>query len=122
MSTPSHASAASGRPAVGQETPEADLTGHTDLDDLAGRAGIGARHVIPYGRDVAKIALNVLADDGPAAAPGEEAHYIVVTGITPTPAGEGKTTTAIGLAQGLALRRRRPVLTLRQSADRKSVV
>ena len=116
MSTPSHASAASGRPAVGQETPEADLTGHTDLDDLAGRAGIGARHVIPYGRDVAKIALNVLADDGPAAAPGEEAHYIVVTGITPTPAGEGKTTTAIGLAQGLALRRRRPVLTLRQSA------
>ena len=116
MSTPAHASAASGRPAVGQETPEADLTGHTDLDDLAGRAGIGARHVIPYGRDVAKIALNVLADDGPAAAPGEEAHYIVVTGITPTPAGEGKTTTAIGLAQGLALRRRRPVLTLRQSA------
>lgn len=75
-----------------------------DLDALAASAGIAAEHVVPYGRDVAKIDLRALvpcgeeadAQDGPG-----KARYIIVTAITPTPFGEGKTTTAIGLAQGL---------------------
>lgn len=86
-----------------------------DLRDLAARAGIGAEHVIPYGRDVAKIDLGVLRS-GEATAPRGAGHYVVVTGMTPTPLGEGKTTVAIGVAQALARRGERPVLTLRQSA------
>ena len=86
-----------------------------DLRDLAARAGIGAEHVIPYGRDVAKIDLGVLRS-GEATAPRGAGHYVVVTGMTPTPFGEGKTTVAIGVAQALARRGERPVLTLRQSA------
>ena len=90
-----------------------------DLDSLAALAGIAAEHVVPYGRDVAKIDLRALipcgegadAQDGPG-----KARYIVVTAITPTPFGEGKTTTAIGLAQGLTRLGEQTVLTLRQSA------
>ena len=90
-----------------------------DLGALAASAGIAAEHVVPYGHDVAKIDLRALipcgegvgAQDGPG-----KARYIVVTAITPTPFGEGKTTTAIGLAQGLARLGEQAVLTLRQSA------
>ena len=64
-----------------------------DLDALAASAGIAAEHVIPYGRDVAKIDLRAL-DPGDQANDGASgAHYVVVTAITPTPFGEGKTTT-----------------------------
>ena len=84
-----------------------------DLPDLAARAGIAAEHVIPYGRDVAKIDVNAMEDIGGR---GQACHYVVVTGMTPTPFGEGKTTTAIGLAQALARRGERSTLTLRQSA------
>lgn len=87
------------------------------LTDLAARAGISAEHVIPYGRDVAKIDLSVLGQAGQGEpAPADRAHYVVVTAITPTSFGEGKSTVAIGLAQGLAYRGRRSILTLRQSA------
>lgn len=104
----------------------------SDLTDLAGRAGIGAEHVIPYGRDIAKIDLAALgqeraadssggpgaqsAGSTPAASQAPGADYVVVTAMTPTPFGEGKTTTAIGLAQGLARIDQRAVLTLRQGA------
>ncbi|TFH53546.1 formate--tetrahydrofolate ligase [Actinomyces viscosus] len=87
-----------------------------DLDALAASAGIAAEHVIPYGRDVAKIDLRVL-DPGEQEADGTQgARYVVVTAITPTPFGEGKTTTAIGLAQGLVRLGEQAILTLRQSA------
>ena len=92
-----------------------------DLDALAASAGIAAEHVIPYGRDVAKIDLGALDPggqraDGAGDGDSDGACYVVVTAITPTPLGEGKTTTAIGLAQGLARLGERAVLTLRQSA------
>lgn len=88
-----------------------------NLVDLAARAGISAEHVIPYGRDVAKIDLSVLDQAGHSEpVPADRAHYVVVTAITPTSFGEGKSTVAIGLAQGLAYRGRRSILTLRQSA------
>lgn len=61
----------------------------------------------PHGRHVAKIAPT-------AEAPRPGARYVVVTAITPTPLGEGKTTTTIGLTQGLARLGERPVAVLRQ--------
>ena len=87
-----------------------------DLDALAASVGIAAEHVIPYGRDVAKIDLHALDPDDQPNDGASGAHYVVVTAITPTPFGEGKTTTAIGLAQGLTRLGERAVLTLRQSA------
>ena len=88
-----------------------------DLHALAASAGIAAEHVIPYGRDVAKIDLRELESSQHVSCGGASSpHYVVVTAITPTPFGEGKTTTAIGLAQGLARLGEQAVLTLRQSA------
>lgn len=86
-----------------------------DLRDLAAGAGIGAEYVIPYGRDVAKIDPDALRSGEPAAS-SEAGRYVVVTGMTPTPFGEGKTTVAIGLTQALVRRGERSTLTLRQSA------
>lgn len=112
--TPSHVSA---EPPASEEAPSRppspEQDEHVDLAALAARAGIAAEHVIPYGRDVAKIDLTAL--DGPPPT-GEPAHYVVITAMTPTSFGEGKSTVAIGLAQGLAVRGERPLLTLRQSA------
>lgn len=77
------------------------------IDDVATAAGIDTSTLLPYGRHVAKLPLDAGADNPRGA-------VVLITALTPTPLGEGKTTTAIGLAQGLARLGRRPVLTLRQ--------
>ncbi len=76
---------------------------------VADRLGLDQEHLIPFGRYKAKISLDAIKDTRPA-------KLIVVTGITPTPAGEGKTTTAIGLTQGLGKLGYRPVVNLREPA------
>jgi formate--tetrahydrofolate ligase len=80
------------------------------LDEVAAELAVTPAHLEPYGRDVAKIDLAVL--DEPAER--HTAKYVVVTAITPTPLGEGKTTTAIGLVQALARLGKRGVVALRQ--------
>lgn len=65
------------------------------FSDCINKLGVDEKDVIPFGRNKAKISLDVL--DKPAA-PGK---LILVSAITPTPSGEGKTTVSIGLAQGL---------------------
>lgn len=103
---PSHASSEAPAPGAPPASPaRREQDEHIDLEALAARAGIAAEHVIPYGRDVAKIDLASL--DGPVPT-GEPAHYVVITAMTPTFFGEGKSTVAIGLAQGLAVRGERP--------------
>ena len=82
------------------------------IDLVADRLGLEQKHVIPYGRFKAKISLEAIKDG----AAGGQAKLVVITGITPTPAGEGKTTTAIGLTQGLGKLGRRPVVNLREPA------
>ncbi|CAN5688688.1 formate--tetrahydrofolate ligase [soil metagenome] len=67
------------------------------IADIAAELGLLPEEVESYGHDKAKIRLSVL--DRLADAP--DGREIVVTAITPTPLGEGKTTTTIGLAQGL---------------------
>ena len=66
------------------------------ITKIADGLGLDPDHLIPYGRYKAKISLDALKDSA-----DYKGKLVVVTGITPTPAGEGKTTTAIGLAQGL---------------------
>src|ERR1700740_2614634 len=67
------------------------------LEDIAGEMGIGANLLEPRGDEVMKIKLEAIAElaDRPAA------KYVVVSAITPTPLGEGKTTTTVGLGQAL---------------------
>ena len=67
------------------------------ISEIAASAGIDAKYVEQYGSYKAKIDLSLLNDrkDAP------DGKLILVTAITPTPAGEGKTTTTIGLADSL---------------------
>jgi len=67
------------------------------LTDIAGKMGIAPAFLEPYGDSVAKIKLSVIdaLKDRP------RAKYVVVSAITPTPLGEGKTTTTVGLGQAM---------------------
>jgi formate--tetrahydrofolate ligase len=80
------------------------------LDQVAATMGIGRHLLEPYGDAVAKIklaAVEALADRPPA-------KYVVVTAITPTPLGEGKTTTTVGLGQAFSHIGKRGVIAIRQ--------
>jgi formate--tetrahydrofolate ligase len=66
----------------------------------------------PYGEFLAKIKLEAIA----ALADRPRAKYVVVTAVTPTPLGEGKTTTTLGLAQGMAHIGQRATAAIRQSS------
>jgi len=78
---------------------------------IAERLGLGEEEIEPYGHYKAKVPLEVIRRRQEA---GKEGKLVLVTGITPTPAGEGKSTVAVGLADALALRERNPVLCLRE--------
>jgi formate--tetrahydrofolate ligase len=80
------------------------------MPEVAARMGIGPHLLEPYGYDVAKIRLEAIDElkDRP------KAKYVVVSAITPTPLGEGKTTTTIGLGQALAHIGRKATVAIRQ--------
>ena len=84
------------------------------INKIAVDLGIRTEHLVPYGHYKAKISLDALAEGRRRPQTGDGAKLIVVTGITPTPAGEGKTTTAIGLTQGMGKLGLRPVVNLRE--------
>ena len=80
------------------------------LEDVAAEMGIGSHLLEPYGEEVMKVKLAAIEElaDQPAA------KYVVVSAITPTPLGEGKTTTTVGLAQGLHQIGKRATIAIRQ--------
>ncbi len=80
------------------------------INAVAERLGIDQQHLIPYGNTKAKVSLDAIRENGP------RGKLVVVTGITPTPAGEGKTTTSIGLTDGLGRLGHKPVVNLREPA------
>jgi formate--tetrahydrofolate ligase len=80
--------------------------------EVAADAGLLTDEIEPYGRYKAKVDLSVL--DRLAERP--DARLINVTAVTPTPAGEGKTTTSVSLTQGLGVLGRKPVLCLREAS------
>ena len=77
--------------------------------EIANKAGIDEKYVEQYGKYKAKIDLSVMNDTQKP-----DGKLVLVTAITPTPAGEGKTTTTIGLADGLARIGKRVVTALRE--------
>src|SRR2546430_2117213 len=80
------------------------------MPDIAARMGIGTHLLEPYGNDVAKIKLEAIDElkDRP------KAKYVVVSAITPTPLGEGKTTTTVGLGDALGHIGKRAIVAIRQ--------
>ena len=76
---------------------------------VAEELGLGPADFLPYGRGKAKIELNVLDRE-----PRGKGRLVLVSAINPTPAGEGKTTTSIGLAMGLRRLGKNAVLALRE--------
>ncbi len=77
--------------------------------DIADKAGIDRKYVEQYGNYKAKIDLSLLKENTDS-----DGKLILVTAITPTPAGEGKTTTTIGLADGLSRLGKKTVVALRE--------
>ncbi|MDQ2896150.1 MAG: formate--tetrahydrofolate ligase, partial [Actinomycetota bacterium] len=82
------------------------------IASIASAAGLEPDEIEPYGRHKAKIALSVL--DRLADRP--DGKLVCVTGMTPTKAGEGKTTTLVGLTQGLGVIGKKPVACLREAS------
>ena len=80
-----------------------------DIEAIAARAGIEKEYLECYGRNKAKVSLTLL--DKPE---GKDGKLVLVTAITPTPAGEGKTTTTIGLADALSRLGMRTMAALRE--------
>ncbi|MDH5290617.1 MAG: formate--tetrahydrofolate ligase, partial [Acidimicrobiia bacterium] len=80
------------------------------LPGVADAAGIPPEHLEPYGRGAAKISLDAIE----AMAGRPRARYVVVSAITPTPLGEGKTTTTVGLGQGFGHIGKRATIAIRQ--------
>ncbi len=82
------------------------------IEDIANEMGLGSHLLEPYGRDVMKISLDAVQElsDRP------RAKYVVVTAITPTPLGEGKTTTTVGLGQAMKHIGKRAIVSIRQAS------
>jgi formate--tetrahydrofolate ligase len=78
------------------------------ISEIAHSLGLTAQDIIPYGNTKAKVRLDVLKRNP------ERGKLILVSAITPTPAGEGKTTTTIGLGQALAQLGKSVCLALRE--------
>src|ERR1700676_2937290 len=97
------------------------VTFPTDLDiarkarllpmrEIASRMGIGQHLLEPYGHDVAKIKLDAITE----LSGQPKAKYVVVSAVTPTPLGEGKTTTTVGLGDALGRIGKRATVAIRQ--------
>ncbi|TVR53447.1 MAG: formate--tetrahydrofolate ligase [Gemmatimonadales bacterium] len=79
------------------------------ITEIAEPLGLGPEDLEPHGRWKAKIPLEVLSERA-----GGKGRLVLVTGINPTPAGEGKSTVSVGLADGLRRRDHRVLLCIRQ--------
>lgn len=81
-----------------------------NIREIAAAAGIEEKYLEPYGRYMAKVDYALLRD----MANKPDGKLVLVTAITPTPAGEGKTTTTVGLADGLRKIGKSAVVALRE--------
>ena len=79
------------------------------ITEVARNAGVDEKYIIPYGFDKAKVDYSLLNEPT-----DHTAKLVLVTAINPTPAGEGKTTTTIGLADGLRRRGINSTVALRE--------
>jgi formate--tetrahydrofolate ligase len=81
------------------------------IQTIAENLGLASDQILPYGHYKAKIPLDVISG---RARTGPSGKLVLVTGMSPTPAGEGKSTVSVGLSDALSLRKRNPVVCLRE--------
>ena len=81
------------------------------IAEIAAKVGLGEDEILQYGHHKAKVPLDVIEGR-----PHRGARLVLVTGCSPTAAGEGKSTTSVGLADALNLRERSPVLCIREAS------
>jgi len=89
----------------------AKQAGIRPIQDIAAKLGVEDEDLMPYGDEIAKVNLNAL--ERPRKRPGKP-RLVLVSATTPTAAGEGKTTTSIGLAQAMDLMGESVCLALRE--------
>ncbi len=78
------------------------------VEDIAQKMGLHPEDIYPWGRNVAKISLDASKRNG------KKAKTVLVTAISPTPAGEGKTTLSIGLSEAFNKIGKKSIVTLRE--------
>jgi len=78
------------------------------IAEVAAEVGLGPEEILPYGRHKAKISADAIARRKP------KGRLVLVTGINPTPAGEGKSTVTVGVAQALRRLGKKVVLCIRE--------
>ncbi len=82
------------------------------IQEIGARLGIPSEHLLPFGHDKAKVSAEFIkAQKGK-----EDGRLILVTAISPTPAGEGKTTTTVGLADGLCALGKKAAICIREAS------
>jgi formate--tetrahydrofolate ligase len=82
------------------------------IQEVAAKIGISNEHLLPYGHDKAKVSeafIKSLSNE-------KDGHLILVTAINPTPAGEGKTTTTVGLGDGLNAIGKKAAVCIREAS------
>jgi formate--tetrahydrofolate ligase len=80
------------------------------IQEIGAKLAIANEHLLPYGHDKAKISADFIA----SLAARKDGKLILVTAINPTPAGEGKTTTTVGLGDGLNFIGKKAAICLRE--------
>ena len=92
------------------------------IEDIAAKAGIPAEALLPFGRTKAKIDIGALQtrDSEAGGSPEDSAHtgqLVLVTAMSPTPAGEGKSTVLIGLADAMNARGHNSIVAIREPSQ-----
>jgi formate--tetrahydrofolate ligase len=82
------------------------------IQEIGAKLGIPTEHLLPYGHDKAKISAEFIAEQRSK----KDGKLILVTAINPTPAGEGKTTTTVGLGDGLNRIGKKAVVCIREAS------
>ena len=82
------------------------------IQEIAAKVGIPYEHLLPYGHDKAKVSEEFIK----SLSNKKDGHLILVTAINPTPAGEGKTTTTVGLGDGLNAIGKKAAVCIREAS------
>lgn len=82
------------------------------IQEIGAKLGIPTEHLLPFGHDKAKVSEEFIK----SLAGNKDGHLILVTAINPTPAGEGKTTTTVGLGDGLNAIGKKTAICIREAS------
>jgi formate--tetrahydrofolate ligase len=82
------------------------------IQEIGAKLGIGPEHLLPFGHDKAKVSEEFIR----SVQGNKDGHLILVTAMTPTPAGEGKTTTTVGLGDGLCAIGKQAAICIREAS------